>query len=461
MMLATEQVRRRPVAECQRIIDLQGTPTAQHSARAFFISNAKVTVKLPGEVPSQLFSARTVLLADVRLTMQSVVGIVNQAQQENTIQTTAMGIQCLEIPFEELVKTCGAVKSAAHWTVGREGHSRLHGREGTISGENAAADIKRALAVLAPMLYAILVHIMGGQVPPTPDFGLDDLSTATSSLELDANVKALYTNLFYLLTIEAREFKHNPGAGPPAFHTIVSQASTQVISNIYNVEAAERAGRRGASQGGGAGTPSGNGGGGGGGGGSATGSDEEAAKRKAKFDELKAKKKLKQAEKKKAREASGGAATSGATSGGNGSGGGSGGGGSGSGGGGGSNGGGGGGAAAPAAAGGATRLTAMKRSELRPDMLTCFIDKVHGTAGGLIETLDRIMIEEAASTPPHEHLCWWKFAIGECRMAVGPNGCARCAFGKQADGGLMKAIKAACAAKLLDRLKPGSKVKSA
>ena len=82
MMLATEQVRGRPVAECQRIIDLQGTPTAQHSARAFFISNAKVTVKLPGEVPSQLFSARTVLLADVRLTVQSVVGIVNQAQRK-------------------------------------------------------------------------------------------------------------------------------------------------------------------------------------------------------------------------------------------------------------------------------------------------------------------------------------------------------------------------------------------
>ena len=103
----------------------------------------------------------------------------------------------------------------------------------------------------------------------------------------------------------------------------------------------------------------------------------------------------------------------------------------------------------------------MKRSELRPDMLTCFIDKVHGTAGGLIESLDRIMMEEAASTPPHEHPCWWKFAIGECRMAAGPNGCARCAFGKQADSGLMKAVKAACAAKLLDRLKPGSKVKSA
>ena len=78
----------------------------------------------------------------------------------------------------------------------------------------------------------------------------------------------------------------------------------------------------------------------------------------------------------------------------------------------------------------------------------------------MIEMLDRILLDEMPGTPGQEQPCWWKIAVGECAPKSGVT-CKRCAAGKGAPQGLLKAIKDACAPALLAKLGANSLVKSA
>ena len=133
------------------------------------------------------------------------------------------------------------------------------------------------------------------------------------------------------------------------------------------------------------------------GGGAATGADAEGrrAKRQARFEELKEKKKKKQASaKQQGPNASAAVApVAGAPAG-----------------------------AAPAPATNVTapvKLVALKRTDLVAGSITRLLDRKGGTEGGMIEMLDRILLDKMPGTPSQEQPCWWKIAVGECAPKSG------------------------------------------
>ena len=282
-MLATQPILNDAILESKRLIALQGTPQAVHSLRAYYISNAKVLSKLAGEIPAQFNAGRSSWLATIKSALQTVVGAVNAANDEISVADNATAIMTLDMNFKLLVKHFGAIKAQLQWSVGRESQAKLHGRWGTIEGDNAAGDIKRAAGHINTAMLYIMCDILGEPRPADEDFGFDALADATAVLTADTNVEGVWNNLFSLVSIGAREFRVNATAAPPPLAMYLREAATTVSTQLSYIEAAEQAGARGAAaqRGGGA----------------TTGADAEGrrAKRQARFEELKEKKKKKQA----------------------------------------------------------------------------------------------------------------------------------------------------------------------
>jgi hypothetical protein len=383
-MLATQPILNDAILESKRLIALQGTPQAAHSLRAYYISNAKVLSKLAGEIPAQFNAGRSSWLATIKSALQTVVGAVNAANDEVSVADNATAIMTLDMNFKLLVKHFGAIKAQLQWSVGRESQAKLHGRWGTIEGDNAAGDIKRAAGHINTAMLYIMCDILGEPRPADEDFGFDALADATAVLTADANVEGVWNNLFSLVSIGAREFRVNATAAPPPLAMYLREAATTVSTQLSYIEAAEQAGARGA-----AAQRSG---------GATTGADTEGrkAKRQARFEELKEKKKkLKQAAAKLQGPSATAAVTpvAGAPAG-----------------------------AAPAPATHATasvKLVALKRSDLVAGSITRLLDRKGGTEGGMIEMLDRILLDEMPGTPGQEQPCWWKIAVGECAPKSG------------------------------------------